>query len=329
MLAARDGVVVATEASYRVGGRSEELRSRANFVTIRHDDSCYSRYYHLCYGGVAVERGQRVAAGDIIGRSGNTGFSGCPHLHFDVVDVMPYETAELALLAPATADRADGGGHELVRREELRCIAGGISGELPVEDIPGHVVVADPPTACDDLRNAEAVRGCVALIDRCGEVDFIDKAQRAEAAGASAAVVVNLESCGSEIYGMAAPKSLPPDRPKSVGIPVVMVSHADGAALRAAAQRHAAGEVCAPRLSLRRSPHLVERAEEDAVRLIGRELQAHVPLTQPVRFVWPGRDGNRAYYVPKRGQMTPAAVQSGKKWQRAQERFTNSQIRAS
>ena len=41
-------------------------------------------YAHLRARGVRVAPGQRVAAGETIGLSGNTGFSSGPHLHFSV-----------------------------------------------------------------------------------------------------------------------------------------------------------------------------------------------------------------------------------------------------
>ena len=118
VLASADGVVVAAVSSYRKGGRhSKEMRAKANFVAVRHEGSLYSRYYHLCYGGVCVKVGDRVAAGEQIGRSGNTGFSGAPHLHWDVVDMLPAETAALSLLHGAGS----------ASRLELQCIAGSFS----------------------------------------------------------------------------------------------------------------------------------------------------------------------------------------------------------
>jgi murein DD-endopeptidase MepM/ murein hydrolase activator NlpD len=41
-------------------------------------------YAHLREGGVLVRVGQRVARGQEIGLSGNTGFTSGPHLHFAV-----------------------------------------------------------------------------------------------------------------------------------------------------------------------------------------------------------------------------------------------------
>ena len=55
-----------------------------NYVRILHDDGTMGVYLHLMRGSVAVREGQRVEAGMQIGRSGNTGNSTGPHLHFVV-----------------------------------------------------------------------------------------------------------------------------------------------------------------------------------------------------------------------------------------------------
>jgi hypothetical protein len=56
-------------------------------VAIRHDfgydgERLFSVYAHL--RSVSVEKGDRVASGDVIGASGSTGLSTGPHLHFEV-----------------------------------------------------------------------------------------------------------------------------------------------------------------------------------------------------------------------------------------------------
>ncbi|MFI6938160.1 transglycosylase family protein [Streptomyces sp. NPDC050418] len=51
-------------------------------VVIRHDDGRYSQYAHL--SALVVKQGQTVNAGQRIARSGSTGNSTGPHLHFEV-----------------------------------------------------------------------------------------------------------------------------------------------------------------------------------------------------------------------------------------------------
>ncbi|MFI8946112.1 transglycosylase family protein [Streptomyces sp. NPDC053750] len=51
-------------------------------VVVRHDDGRYSQYAHL--SAISVKDGQSVSAGQRIGRSGSTGNSTGPHLHFEV-----------------------------------------------------------------------------------------------------------------------------------------------------------------------------------------------------------------------------------------------------
>ncbi|MET9675519.1 transglycosylase family protein [Streptomyces sp. NPDC006482] len=51
-------------------------------IVLRHDDGRYSQYAHL--SALTVREGQRVQGGQRIGRSGSTGNSTGPHLHFEV-----------------------------------------------------------------------------------------------------------------------------------------------------------------------------------------------------------------------------------------------------
>ena len=82
--AARGGIVARIEESYSRGCWSDECAGEANYIVILHDDETTGEYYHLQQGGVLVEAGDRVSAGQLIGLSGNTGHSALPHLHFGV-----------------------------------------------------------------------------------------------------------------------------------------------------------------------------------------------------------------------------------------------------
>jgi murein DD-endopeptidase MepM/ murein hydrolase activator NlpD len=87
VVAARDGTVVALNDAATTHGTTEEFTSYAatNFVLISHDDGSIGQYMHFEADGVDVHAGQRVLRGDYIGRSGNTGFSTTPHLHFQLM----------------------------------------------------------------------------------------------------------------------------------------------------------------------------------------------------------------------------------------------------
>jgi murein DD-endopeptidase MepM/ murein hydrolase activator NlpD len=79
--------VVRAIEHFKEGGTEERLKKRANAIFILHEDGTIARYLHLKQGGANVEVGDRVAVGDLIGFSGNTGYSQSPHLHFDVFSV--------------------------------------------------------------------------------------------------------------------------------------------------------------------------------------------------------------------------------------------------
>lgn len=57
-----------------------------NYVMIDHGNSEYSLYAHLQPGSVPVHVGDRVKAGEVIGKLGSSGNSTEPHLHFHVCD---------------------------------------------------------------------------------------------------------------------------------------------------------------------------------------------------------------------------------------------------
>lgn len=80
IVAARGGVVVKTENQQSGRGNNPS----GNYVRILHDDGTMGVYLHLMQGSVLVAEGRRVDAGSMIARSGNTGNSTGPHLHFVV-----------------------------------------------------------------------------------------------------------------------------------------------------------------------------------------------------------------------------------------------------
>lgn len=84
VLAARAGTVMQVASGYDRSGLDAKYTGRANFIRIVHDDGTMALYAHLDTHGVHVRVGQRVQAGQQIGRSGNTGYSTGPHLHFVV-----------------------------------------------------------------------------------------------------------------------------------------------------------------------------------------------------------------------------------------------------
>jgi murein DD-endopeptidase MepM/ murein hydrolase activator NlpD len=76
IVAAQAGRVVAALGTEQSGGYG-------NYVRIQHSATRFTAYAHLSRIDVAV--GTPVAAGQVIGLSGNTGQSIGPHLHFEVL----------------------------------------------------------------------------------------------------------------------------------------------------------------------------------------------------------------------------------------------------
>ena len=110
LVASADGIIVGT-------GNTDLVRtcqSWGKWVMIKHGFGLTTLYAHLSLIKAAL--GQKVKAGELIGYSGNTGFSTGPHLHLGVYDskgirVVPYEevsrgTRCRGLLVPVAAQDA-------------------------------------------------------------------------------------------------------------------------------------------------------------------------------------------------------------------------------
>lgn len=80
IIAARAGTVIKVENNQTGRGSNPS----GNFVRILHDDGTMGVYLHLMRGSVVVTEGQKVSVGSALARSGNTGNSTGPHLHFVV-----------------------------------------------------------------------------------------------------------------------------------------------------------------------------------------------------------------------------------------------------
>lgn len=88
MLAPADGTVVAAQddqPDQRIGETAHDNYA-GNVVVIEFGTDLYVQLAHLRSGSVAVEVGDQVQAGDMIGRCGNSGHSLEPHLHMQVQD---------------------------------------------------------------------------------------------------------------------------------------------------------------------------------------------------------------------------------------------------
>jgi murein DD-endopeptidase MepM/ murein hydrolase activator NlpD len=83
--AAKKGVVIYRRNSTRPGDPcwsygGQSCITKANYVVLRHPDGSRTMYAHL--NKVTVALGAKVRRGQTIGKSGNTGWSPGPHLHF-------------------------------------------------------------------------------------------------------------------------------------------------------------------------------------------------------------------------------------------------------
>lgn len=68
-----DGVIVKAKTNHPAAGHFIEMRNGSRYVT---------RYLHL--SKLHVKEGQKVRKGDLIGKTGNTGLSTGPHLHYEL-----------------------------------------------------------------------------------------------------------------------------------------------------------------------------------------------------------------------------------------------------
>jgi hypothetical protein len=106
----------------------DAARLAGNHVIVGRDGT-YALYAHLAPESVAVTEGQRVHAGEVIGRVGHTGNSTAPHLHFHLMDSPdPLEAKGVPCAFAAYLVERDGQWQRVERdipkrRERIRSVA--------------------------------------------------------------------------------------------------------------------------------------------------------------------------------------------------------------
>jgi murein DD-endopeptidase MepM/ murein hydrolase activator NlpD len=95
------GKVVFVKQDSDVGGPAKrKYWHLGNRIVIEHLNEEYTAYEHLRYRGSKVSEGQRVRTGQLIGYSGNTGYTYEPHLHFEVFVKPVKDKSEGSTLRP-------------------------------------------------------------------------------------------------------------------------------------------------------------------------------------------------------------------------------------
>jgi len=91
IIASKEGIVtkVKSDGKENYSGKDltkgdEAYKKHMNYIEIEHSDGSFAAYSHLKNNGVFVKVGEKVKQGQIIGLSGNTGWSSAPHLDFNI-----------------------------------------------------------------------------------------------------------------------------------------------------------------------------------------------------------------------------------------------------
>lgn len=85
LTAVRAGTVIWVKDDYHMSGTTRYFLDKANSIKVLHDDGTFSQYAHILMDTALVKEGDRVNVGDRLARSGSSGFSTGPHLHFSIV----------------------------------------------------------------------------------------------------------------------------------------------------------------------------------------------------------------------------------------------------
>ncbi|MFO7743755.1 MAG: M23 family metallopeptidase [Psychroflexus sp.] len=84
LLAVREGVVIKVIEKNNENCGKEECKKFNNLILIYHPDGTIAKYAHIKKDGSKVKIGDKVSKGQLIGYSGNVGWSTGPHLHLEI-----------------------------------------------------------------------------------------------------------------------------------------------------------------------------------------------------------------------------------------------------
>jgi murein DD-endopeptidase MepM/ murein hydrolase activator NlpD len=82
--AASSGKAVFVKQDSNIGGPNKKYWFDGNRIVLKHKNDKYTAYEHLKFRGSKIKVGQNIRKGQLIGYSGNTGFTSKPHLHFEL-----------------------------------------------------------------------------------------------------------------------------------------------------------------------------------------------------------------------------------------------------
>ena len=83
--AAAAGIVTALKDDSNIGGFDPKYWYEGNYIVIKHNSES-TGYEHFRFKGIVAKVGEIVKQGQLIGYSGNTGYSRGPHLHFEIME---------------------------------------------------------------------------------------------------------------------------------------------------------------------------------------------------------------------------------------------------
>lgn len=84
LMAIREGIVIKVIEKNNKNCEKEECKKYNNLIIIYHPDGTFAKYTHIKQNGSKVKVGDKVSKGQLIGYSGNVGWTTGPHLHLVV-----------------------------------------------------------------------------------------------------------------------------------------------------------------------------------------------------------------------------------------------------